>query len=265
MPPALLMAENGLEDVGVLVTRPRTQATDLVAAIEKAGGTAFCFPVLDIVPLDENLVSANAKALAKPDIAIFVSRNAVEFGLRYSGGAHIAAIGPATAAAIAAAGRIVDIQSEQGFDSEHLLAEPALTGVAGKRVRIIRGSEGRELLAEELASRGADVDYLSVYERRLPKVSAETLADLESRWRQGAINFVTAMSVQSFRNLVTLLPAWCEAQLEITPLVTPAGRVLKDVLDHYPASRPILASSPRADEMVEAIIAIHKADPGLAP
>lgn len=255
------MNEAALDGVGVLVTRPRTQAAELVAAIEEAGGSAFCFPVLEIAPLDENVVSANAAALAKPDIVIFVSQNAVEYGLKYSDRGLLAAIGPATAAAISSAGRIVDIQPADGFDSEQLLAEPVLRDVAGKQVRIIRGGAGRELLADELTSRGANVDYLSVYERRLPNVSPLTLADLESRWRHGDINVVIVMSVQSFRNLATLLPAWCEAQLGLTPLVTPAGRVLKDVLDRYPDSRPILASGPQAHDMVQAIIAIQKADP----
>jgi uroporphyrinogen-III synthase len=257
------MTEAPLEGVGVLVTRPRSQASELVTAIEAAGGSAFCFPVLDIVAIDESVVSAKADALASPDVVIFVSRNAVEYGLQYSQGGQLAAIGPSTAAAIAAAGRIVDIQPSAGYDSEHLLAEPVFSDVAGKHIRIIRGGAGRELLAEELVARGAHVDYLSVYERRLPEVSAQTLSDLEARWRQGGINIITSMSVQSFRNLVALLPAWCEAQLEMTPLVTPAGRVLKEVLDRYPASRPIIASGPQAEEMVEAIIALHKVDPAL--
>jgi uroporphyrinogen-III synthase len=134
-----------------------------------------------------------------------------------------------------------------------------LKDVADKNIRIIRGSAGRELLAEELTARGATVDYLSVYERRLPDVSEQTLADLESRWRSGGISFITVMSVQSFKNLVSLLPAWCENQLETTPLVTPASRVLKEVLDRYPASRPILASGPQASKMVEAINARQQA------
>jgi uroporphyrinogen-III synthase len=117
------------------------------------------------------------------------------------------------------------------------------------------------LLADELRARGALVDYLSVYERRLPDISAQVLADIESRWRQGEIAVVTVMSVQSLQNLVTLLPAWCESQLESTPLVTPAARVLKEALDRYPASRSILAAGPQASDMVEAIIALYKTDP----
>jgi uroporphyrinogen-III synthase len=259
------MAEGALSGVGVLVTRPRMQAAELVAAIESEGGTAYCFPVINIVALDENVVSAAAAQLPKPDITLFVSRNAVEYGIRYAGGGRIAVIGPATAVAVDAAGHVVDIQPARGFDSEHLLAEDELNDVEGKHIRIIRGNKGRELLASELTARGAVVDYLSVYERRLPAVSADALADLEARWRQGGISVVTVMSVQSYRNLVTLLPDWCRAQLDGTPLVTPAARVLKEALDLYPASRPVLASGPQANEMVQAIIALHRTDPGLAP
>lgn len=258
------MTEAPLQGVGVLVTRPRTQSTELVAAIEEAGGSTFCFPVLEIRALDENVVSAKAAELGEPDIVIFVSRNAVEYGMQYTSDARICVIGPATAAAVESAGHFVDIQPASGFDSEHLLAEPELQDVAGKHVRIIRGNDGRELLAEALTARGAIVEYLSVYERRLPDVSPQTLADIESRWRVGEITVITVMSVQSLQNLYDLLPHWCRSQLESTPLVTPAARVLKEALDRYPASRPILASGPQASEMVAAIIALHKTDPGLA-
>ncbi len=255
------MTDPALRGVGILVTRPRAQALDLVAEVERHGGTAFCFPVIDIAALDANDVEARVADLPDPDITIFISRNAVEYGLRYTGGGRIAVIGPATARAVRAAGRVVDIEPADGYDSEHLLAEPAFADIGGKQVRIIRGGKGRELLADELTARGASVNYLSVYERRLPSVPPDMLAEVERRWRQGGINVVTVMSVQSLRNLVRLLPEWCRNQLESTPLVTPAGRVLKEALDRYPASRPILASGPQASEMVQAIIALQRTDP----
>lgn len=259
------MTEAPLKGVGVLVTRPRTQASELVAAIEAAGGRAICFPVIEISARDQSDVAADAAQLPAPDIVIFVSRNAVEYGLGYAAGGKICAIGPATAAAIRAAGRVVDIEPAKGFDSEHLLAEPELNNVDGKEIRIVRGNKGRELLADQLASRGANVSYLSVYERRVPDVSSDLLATVETLWREGRISIVTVMSVQSLRNLVKLLPAWCEKQLESTPLVTPAGRVIKEALDRYPASRTILAPGPQAREMVDAITALHRTDPGTAP
>jgi uroporphyrinogen-III synthase len=259
------MSDNLLQGVGVLVTRPRTQAAELITAIEAQGGEAWCFPVLEIRPFDELDIKNSVTHLRKPDIVIFVSRNAVEYGIDYAGDADIAVIGPATARAVAAAGRVVNIQPADGFDSEHLLAEERLQDVAGQRVRIIRGRNGRELLADELNRRGASIDYLSVYERRLPEVSADNAAALEARWRDGGISVVTVMSVQSWNNLLALLPAWCAAQLPDTPLVTPAARVLKEVLDRFPAARPILASGPGADDMVQAIIALRNTDSGIAP
>ena len=174
-------------------------------------------------------------------------------------------IGPSTAAAVSAAGRVVDVQPASGYDSEHLLAEPELRDVDGREIRIIRGNQGRELLAEELGRRGANVSYLPVYARRLPDVSPGVLEDLESRWRDGAISVITVMSVQSLDNLVKLLPAWCRDRLESTPLVTPAGRVIKEALVRFPASRPVLASGPQAGDMVQAIIALLEDDPGTAP
>jgi uroporphyrinogen-III synthase len=259
------MADRPLQGVGVLVTRPRTQATELVNAIEKHGGQAYCFPVMEIVPLDDLTVHEQVAALHRPDVVIFVSRNAVEYGIAHTDGGKIGVIGPATANAVKAAGRVVDIEPASGFDSEHLLEEAPLRDVAGKYVRIVRGAGGRELLADELTNRGARVEYLSVYERRLPNVPPETLTDLESRWRRGEINVVTVMSVQSLVNLVEILPDWCTTQLATTLLVTPAGRVLKEVLIRYPASRPILAPGPGADEMVRAIIAVQSTDSGIAP
>ncbi|MGB5511802.1 MAG: uroporphyrinogen-III synthase [Woeseiaceae bacterium] len=256
------MPDTALQGVGVLVTRPRTQAADLVAAIEKEGGTAHCFPVIDIVAIDETVVSAAARRLPKPDIVIFVSRNAVEYGLQYTSGSKIAVIGPATAEAVAAAGHIVDIQPASGYDSEHLLGEAELQTVVGKEIRIIRGDNGRELLAKELTERGANVSYLSVYQRRIPTADPETLASLEAHWRQGDISIITVMSVQSLHNLVSLLPAWCREQLAATPLVTPSGRVLKETQGLYPASRPVLAAGPQAHSMVQAMIALHRTDSG---
>jgi uroporphyrinogen-III synthase len=249
--------------VGVLVTRPHAQAAELIAAIQGKGGTAICFPVIEIVPRDTTEVAAAAATLPHPDIAIFVSRNAVAHGLSYAANAAKAAVGPATAAAIRAAGQAVEIDPGQGYDSENLLAEPALRDVAGKQVLIIRGGNGREgrgreLLADTLRERGAIINYLPVYERGLPDVDPELLFEVEAAWRDGKINAVTAMSVETLDNLSALLPESCVQQLENVPLVTPAARVIKEALDRYPASSPILASGPQTADMVDAIISTQQ-------
>lgn len=247
------MTSAGLHDVGILVTRPRAQATALVRTIEREGGRAIRFPVMEIKARAEDAIKDAVSTLPTPDIAVFASPNAVEHGLRHVGGGKMAAIGPATAAAIQAAGRIVDIFPASGYDSESLLDEPLLNNVVGKTVLIVRGNDGRELLADTLTERGATVNYLSVYDRFLAQCSPQLLADVESAWRKGEINAVTVMSVESLRNLITILPPWCSARLDSIRLVTPAARVIQEALDRYPQARPILATGPSAESMVRAM------------
>ena len=247
------MNDDKLKGLGVLVTRPHSQAGGLITAVEARGGEAIPFPVIEIRPRHPADVAADANRLAAADVAIFVSRNAVAYGLEYADSAAICAIGPATSAAIEAAGRRVAISSSNGFDSEHLLAEPALTHVNGQTVRIIRGRDGRELLADTLKKRGATVEYLSVYERRKPDYDRSELDAIEAEFSSGSIDVITVMSVESLNNLIDLLPASCTKKLGELPLVTPAERVLKEALDRIPGSRPVLAEGPQASDMVRAI------------
>ncbi len=249
-----------LEGIAVLITRPRDQSAELAAIIQKRGGTAIVFPSLEIVPRETASIETDLAALHRADISIFISRNAVDHGLAYAEGL-LAAIGPTTAATIERAGRDVAIQPGAGFDSEHLLAETAFGDVAGKTIRIIRGGPGRERLADELRSRGARVEYLSTYERRLPHYPAHELTELEDRWRNAGIDAVVIMSVQSLANLEKLLPEWCLRQLAETPLVTPSGRVLKESLKRFPGCRAILAAGPEADVIADSLVAIKRFRP----
>ena len=258
------MADQPLAGAHVLVTRPRQQSDELVAAIVQAGGDAIRFPVIEIVPRNTSKIDADVAGLDAPDIVIFVSRNAVAHGLSYSNGAAIAVIGPTTAVAVEAAGKIVAIRAAQGFDSEHLLAEPALSDVSGKIIRIIRGNGGREHLADVLTQRGATVQYLPVYTRRIPSYSDDDGQELERRWRSHGIDVVTIMSVESLANLVSVLPVWCRDRLPETPLVTPATRVLKEALNRFPSCRATLARGPQTGNMIEAIVAARQSIPGQA-
>jgi uroporphyrinogen-III synthase len=253
------MADGALAGVGVLVTRPAGQSGELISAIESAGGRSIVFPVIEIAPRSPQEIASDLAGLSDPDIAIFVSRNAVEHGLAWSGEGAIAAVGPATAYAIEAAARIVDIRPAGGFDSESLLAEPALKDVRGKTIRIIRGNGGRELLATTLRERGAHVDYLEVYTRGVPEYSQAEIAAVVAQLEAGEIEVVIVMSVESFRNLLALLPESCHRALAKTRLVTPAARVIKEVTDRLPGCAATLADGPGADEIVRAVatLALH--------
>ena len=256
------MTEARLSGFVVLMTRPEHQADELVAAIEDAGGEAIRFPVIDIEPQKSADVSRCLDTLPAADITIFISTNAVIYGLHCVNGDEtaIAAIGPGTKSAIELAGRHVDIFPPQGYDSEHLLAEAELQDVSGKNIRIIRGEGGRELLADTLRKRGAKVDYMSVYHRLSRTYAPNLLTNLEYRWRDGQVNCVIAMSVNSLDRLLEILPASCRELLGKTPLATPSARVLQAASDKIPDAKVWLADNPQTDGMIRALIACRNAD-----
>lgn len=258
------MSTGELKGFGVLVTRPEHQADELVKAIGHAGGEAIRFPVIDIEPQESADVLRILESLPQPDITIFISTNAVAYGLPYLDGDEttVAAIGPTTKAAIESSGRQVDIVPTQGFDSEHLLQEAALQNVSGKNIRIIRGEGGRELLADALRERGATVDYLAVYRRATRIYSPSLLSGLEHRWRGGQVNCVIAMSVDTLGKILEILPGGCRELLSNTPLVTPSARVIQTASDRIPEAKVFLAESPKTDDMVRALIACRRSKPG---
>ena len=216
-------------------------------------GKALRFPAIEVVPRDDADIAGDAASLQPPDIVIFVSVNAVRYGFDHAGPASVAAIGPATAAAIEAAGGTVDIRSAAGFDSMQLLAEPQMHDVEGKVVRIIRGNAGRELLATTLRARGATVEYLPVYSRQAPRPEPSELDDLEKAWQSGDIDVVTVMSVETLTNLDSILPGACRDLLRQTPLVTPAERVIIEANERFPGIRAELADGTGADDIVRTI------------
>lgn len=253
------MSRRALTGTGVLVTRPASQSKELSDTIEAVGGTVFRLPVIEIVARSEDQLLVDLAALATPDIVVYVSRNAVIFGApaiaaTAAGKATIAAIGPATRSALEEAGCAVSIYPGGGFDSEHLLKHAALDNIRNSNVLIIRGTSGRELLADTLRARGASVSYLVAYERVTAQPDAETLAQLATFWRRGNIDVVIVMSVDSLTRLLDILPANCRPLLEKSWLVTPSQRVIQTALEQLPDVRTTLASGPQATSLVDAVI-----------
>lgn len=250
------MSDAGLAGCGVLITRPEHQSQELAAGVKAAGGDVFHFPAIDIIGRDMHDIRQELATLAEPDIIVFVSRNAVTHGLAAVKDCHarIAAVGPATRHAIESAGGTVDIFPEHGFDSEHLLEHAALQDVEGRNVMIVRGQSGRELLAETLRERGANVDYLCVYERTPYQPTPDELENLESALGEGRIRFVTVMSVETLECLVQIMPSQALSLLRRSTLVAPGTRVLQTASELIPGIATALAPGPQAPTMINTLI-----------
>jgi uroporphyrinogen-III synthase len=216
----------------VVVTRPRAQAAALAARIAALGGEAVVFPLLEIEPaVDPAPLAALADRLGEYALAVFVSPNAVEHSLPvllarapWPAGLQAAAVGQSTVAALAERGVPGAIAPRERFDSEALLELPALQAerIAGRRVAILRGNGGRELLADTLRARGAHVDCVPCYRRLPPHAGAAPLVAL---WAAGRLDALTVSSSEGLRNLVDLLDPEARTHLAATPLFVPHARI----------------------------------------
>ena len=213
------------------------------------------------------LVASRRCALCpRPDIALFVSRNAVAHGLALRGRLPIDRRYQARQRRRPSRtrGQYGGYPAEAaGFDSESLLQEPASAGQSRPRISALFAAWMAVAACWPIrCGRAArHVDYLSVYERGLPEIGNDALSQLEADWLAGRINVITVMSIETLDNLLAVLPDSLRQKFAAMPLVTPAARVLKEVHNRYPACNASLASGTEAGNILNAIIALHRTDP----
>lgn len=241
-----------LFDLTVLVTRPAAQCAVLCEEIVRHGGSAIAFPAIEIAPLN-----VEPMAVADDyDLVVFVSVNAVEHGarsVRKGARTRIAAIGRATAAALAAIEMAADIVPEGGFTSEGLLAHPELQLTHGARVLIVRGEGGRELLQETFVTHGMLVATREVYRRVRPQVDGARLAELETRWSEEGIDAVTLTSVETLQNLMALLSERGRQLLSSTALLVPSRRIIEAAVSAGLHGEAIVAAGADDASMIGAL------------
>lgn len=216
-----------LVGVHIAVTRPPEQATKLTAAITAEGGQVISFPLLDIKGLENlNDFHAAVTPLSQFDWAMFISSNAAQHGMPLLQQAGIpphlkfAAIGPTTAASLKAFGIAEILTPSERFDSEALLALPALKQMQGQRVLIVRGVGGRKVLADTLKQRGAQVVFGECYRRVNPQNSAQVLVQA---YDEGKLQGIVVTSSEALRFLLDL--AQEAAWLQATPLFVNHARI----------------------------------------
>ena len=204
------MQVNNLDNLGVVVTRPEKQARELAQLVERLGGRATSFPALEISPVPNTQpVLERLKRLAIADWAIFISVNAVEFGLELIDAVptdlsktRVASIGNATASALESHRVPVDLKCPPPAGSESLLSTTAMRTVRGLRIFIFRGMGGRELLKQTLQDRGAMVEYIECYQRGRAQSDANDLARIH---RDGGAEVIVASSVDGLQHLVQMI------------------------------------------------------------
>jgi len=208
----------------VVITRPLAQARPLAERVAALGRTVELLPLLEIHALADTapLLAALAKLTAPATLASAAAAT--------TSAAAATAVPPATAAtpatlvtpyyalvafvspnAIDAAfahvtpanAHIVSPADSAHSDSEHLLQTLDLAALRGRRVLIVRGESGRELMADGLRAAGADVTVVAAYRRDVPALTPALSATLQRLLAQQNDWIVT--SSEALRGLMLLL------------------------------------------------------------
>ena len=196
----------------VLVTRAREQAGSLSDLISDAGGEPVELPTIQIAPPSDGApLQRAARNLSSYQWLVVTSANAVDAlfqALREEGldtralaGVQVAAIGPATADALARYGVRADCVPAR-YVSEALVDELKGRVKPGDFVLHPRAESGREVVVEGLSALGATVHQVAAYRTVVPESAGERARELLTN---GRIDVVTFASSSSVHNLVELL------------------------------------------------------------
>ena len=222
----------------VVITRPRAQAAELAAAVAALGRTPVLLPLLEISPLpDQAHLKSVLAGLADYALVAFVSPNAIDAAFAHIAawpdGVALAVLGEGSRAALLGHGitdanaRIASPGLDAGSDSESLLRALDLAALAGRRVLIVRGESGRELMADGFLAAGALVTTVAAYRRCVP-VMSDALAATLHRLLSDPNDWIITSS-EALRGLVALVqqldPPETVSKLQQQHWIVPHARI----------------------------------------
>lgn len=240
-----------LGDLTIMLTRPTEQAASLQKKLTRLGAHTISFPCIEISPVTP---SKSPAPLSEIDIIIFISPNAVKYGLREMpelldlprSGKKFAAIGQGTAQALTANGIAEVTIPDERFDSEGLLETALFQDLKSMSVMVIKGEGGRNYLQESLTQRGARVCCVDVYQRTLPEN-----ADIEAL--PATVDLILFSSSQAAENLLSLVPAQQLQKLLKCQTIVGHPKIGQKVASLGFKKLPIIAGSPMEDDFLQAI------------
>ncbi|RUO69293.1 uroporphyrinogen-III synthase [Pseudidiomarina salinarum] len=245
----------------VLILRPADQAAELQQMLQhRASDQQYqlqteAASMVAIRGYDDPNHSLTEILSASWDAALMVSVNAATYFEQQARewaselpmpAARWYAVGPTSARAIkAVVGRPVTCPWRR-HNSDSLLALPELQQIAGQRWLLVRGHGGRELLADTLRARGAEVTYLEVYQRQPQAVAPATM----ERWQQ-EIRGIMVSSAEQLGYFLAAVPKEALSWLTSCYWVVASSR-LADLMPSAIRARAVIADSAASFAMAEA-------------
>jgi uroporphyrinogen III methyltransferase/synthase len=189
----------------VVVTRSREQASGLARRLRELGARPVEVPTIRIAPPSDGGAALDAAvsrlAAGEYEWLVFTSANAVTpvlsrlADVRSLAGVRIAAVGPATAAALGQTGIVPDLVPARQMAEGLLEAFPDPPGSRSSGVLFPRSATGRDVLVQGLSAAGWSVDLVTAYET-FPVPASEAL--LEAVEGADAACFTSSSTVTGF-------------------------------------------------------------------
>jgi uroporphyrinogen-III synthase len=219
--------EHPLAGRRVMVTRPADQAAALVSALGELGATVICLPTIRAVPAPADDLALVLGRLPAYEWIVFTSANGVRYFLaavaQHGGGptdlalARLAAVGRATANALARHGLAVDFVPAVALGEALLREFSAGWDLAGRRILRVRGDLAATGLERGLRAAGAIVDVATVYRTCPAEADPPVVAEMRQA-PPAAVTFASGSAVDGFARmfpdsaLPSTVPAVCIGQ-----------------------------------------------------
>lgn len=238
----------------VLSLRPRGQHAGLRRAATRRGARTLALSPFAIEARDDASTREALRQALRSGIVLFTSPNAVAMAaamhaIEPGRGQVVLAVGSGTRRALLRHG--IAAQAPQRMDSEGLLSMPALADVAHRRIGLVTGSGGRNLLAPALRKRGAEVLRVDVYARVALSPAPHALEKLRRALADPAHTLLPVSSGEALQQLLATLPATLRAPLTRSAVVAASAR-LGDAARAAGFRRIAIAADARAASLLRA-------------
>lgn len=245
----------------IIVTRARTQASQLAERLVALGADVIEAPAIRIEPLDPAPLRRALGSLGDYEWVIFTSSNAVDITLRELvacgldarsfAGTRLVALGPATAAALAEGGLTADLIPERFVGEGVVNALRGRDDIGGARVLYPRADAARDVVRDGLRSLGAEVDDVPIYRSVPDAVGASTAREALESGAVDLVTFTSSSTVRYFVESVGIEAARRATIVSMGPITSETARALGlDVAGE--------AREATIDSLVEAVLAVSR-------
>jgi len=247
----------------IVVTQGEGAEGSLAASLAARGAEVVPVPTIrieppaDAAPLDRAL-----EAIASYDWIVFTSRHAVEAVISrpawesaravHHPGLRVAALGKATAKALAHAGVVADLVPEEAGGQALAATMAEDQPLSGVRVLWPRSDIARREMPEALRAGGAEVVEPIAY--RTVRPAGRAVETVLEALASGTLDAVTFMSPSSARNLALMLD-WADlARLAGRTVVASIGPTTSAALRELKAPPDVESSARTAEDLAQTLL-----------